>query len=456
MNIITPEEKPQIITPFEQEVLVPSPESLKTQGAFLIKENTREEEIQLLQLENLKKQNTFQLRQVAATMQQAKQSEEMNQLLQSGSSTETLALALGQIQQSQQDNRLALEKEVIKTLSTKRDLSPTEAFVEENDLSFLQVMQQRATKELAIHNKLQELKEQTDYTDYGLNLLSEVSFVSFLQRTFGFGVFDYGQELRDLQTKLEQATPEEAITILEETEELARSTEILGSNPVYLADVISGAFQGSRDDQAIETLLHIFDFADTGFVAFKGLKGLGKAAIDLNAQAEVAKDIANSLGNIVTNPDDAIFSTMGVRTEYSQYNGIAPEIRKELEANERILQQSFSGSKALDYAEVQKLDVQGSLKEKLKRDFTNGSISDIVVKGDGTSDVTILRPYAQPYASESAAKGAITRRGIPNAVPFEISPNKWAIKANVDSVDASKANLSTKAVNFFRMKFGRT
>ena len=63
-------------------------------------------------------------------------------------------------------------------------------------------------------NKLEEIKSGSDWGDTGLNLVSEVSMVSFLQRTFGFGLFDYASELRDLQVELEKADADEAIEIL--------------------------------------------------------------------------------------------------------------------------------------------------------------------------------------------------------------------------------------------------
>lgn len=456
--IITPDTSRQLISDWEEvEAPVPPSTSLLNQGALVIENNVLDEELKNIQLETLKKQTAEQIRQNASILNYQKDTERFNAMLQSTDDSQIIANSLQALNEKQKDNRIALEKEVIRIFENKSQQDPIQAYIDQNDIGFLERIATRETKSLAVQNKLQEIKEKGDAFDTGLNLLSEFGMVNFLQRTLGFGLSEYGSELRDLQSKIEAASPEETLNLLDEYEDLVRSTQILGDNPDFVYGELSLALQSSRDEQTFETVLNLLDFADTAFIAggFVGdglgiisKRGLSGAALNMGARDTVAQDIVSGSNKIV---DDSIQATglgSGLKTEFDTADALSSSVRKEYELNQRTLNEVLDNFRGMDYEEVQALDIFESIKDRLKKDFTNGSINDISMRSDGTAEVVITKASGNAYATEGSAKAALTSRGFEGSV-FELPSGGYALKATVPALDAKKANLSTAGVTKF-------
>lgn len=454
--IITPEDTRQLISPFEEpEEQAPPSMSLLNQGAIVISNNELDEFVQKEKLETLKKQNVSQIRQTASIINQQKEAERFNRILQTTDNQEIISTALQSLAEKQQRNRTALEEEVISTFEKKVRSNPVDAYIYDNDKGFFERLHNRAKKELIVSNKLDEIKNKADSYDKGLNLLSEFGLVNFLQRSFGMGLLDYGAEIRALQTRLENASPEETLELLEESEELIRSTQILGDNPQYVFEELQLALQGSRDEQFSAGVFNVFDFADTALIG-KNLLGAGisiipkgglsKAALDVGASDEVAQDIVQGERKIVDTDEQAIGLGSGLKTEFDTEDLLSSSVRKEYQVNQRILNEVLDEFRGVDYEDVVSLDLFENVKERLKKDFSNGSINDITLKSDGMAEVVITKHKGEPYASQGTAKAALTKRGFEGEV-FELPQGGWAIKAQVPSLDAEVANLSTKGVS---------
>ena len=463
--MIIPNEEVKVIIPDTEDFIVPAKPStsLLNQGSLVINNSTLLEDTKAMEMETLNQKTSEQIRQTASIVNQQKESERFTSLLAQEQDTELVSLALKRLAERKIDNRLALEEEVISAYSDKVKESPVNNFLYENDRGFFENMYQRATKELAITNKLEELKSKSDYADVGLNLLSEVTLVSFLQRATGMGVIDYADELRALQTKLERADASEAMKIIEESEDLIMASQMLGDNPEFVAGELSAALQGSVVGQRTDAILNALDFLDTVFIA-KGIAGkslsilpeggMSKAAMQLGATDEVADDIVQGANKVVSSTEEAGALSSGLITEFDEAKGLSSKVRKSYAVNQRILNDVLDNFAGMGYDEVQALDVLENIKDRLKAEFSNGSISDVKLKSDGSSDVFILTKGGSPYVSEKSAKAGITRKGF-NGEPFQLESGGWAIKANVPTLDAKNANLSTKGVGVLRRYLGR-
>ena len=455
-SIITPfEKKESIITPFEVIPEIKPSDSLITQGELIIKNSVSEVNIQEMQLANIKKQSVTQIRETASIIEQQNLAYDFNEMLSKESDVDTLSIALGKIQESRANNLLALEKSVVNTLAQENLMSPQEQFISDNERNFLENLKEREIKDLAVYNKIQEIQQNSDLGDASLNLLSEVTMTSFLQRAFGFGITDYGEELRKLAIDLEQADASEAVSIVENAADLFKASEILGSNPEYLAESLSTAFTASQIEQRTATFFNVLDFADTAAIGFGVAKGFLKTAKNLGASKQLADDITEGTDKLVKDPLDKIQMGMGLTTKFEGVSNIPALVRSNHEANKRILDMALRGTKALDYQEVRNLDVIEGVRERLKNDFSNGSIAEVKVTDSGNAEVMILNKQGQPFSTKGGASRSLNARGMKGEI-VEVSPNKFAIKAVVPALDAEIAELSTKGVSFWRRQLGRT
>jgi len=463
--IIPDSETKQIIPDTEDfEIPVKPSTSLLNQGGLVITNSSMLEETKAMELETLNQKTSQQVRQTASLINRQKETERFTSLLVQEQSPELLALGLKRLAERKQDNRIALEEEVISAFGEKVKSNPITGFLYENDRNFFENMAQRATKELAIANKLEELRNKSDLGDMGLNLLSEVTLVSFLQRATGMGIIDYADELRALQTKLEKADASEAMQIIEESEDLIRSSQFLGDNPEFVSNELSSALQGSVVGQRTDAMLNAIDFIDTLFIA-KGIAGkavsiipeggLSSAAIKMGATDDLAEDITSGANRIVESNAEAGGLASGLLTEFDTAKGLSSKVRKSYAVNQRILNDVLDNFTGMGYDEVQALDIFEGIKDRLKAEFSNGSISDVQMKSDGTSDVYLLTKGGNPYVSEKSAKTGIKQKGF-NGTPVQLESGGWAIKANVPTLDATNANLSTKGVSYLRRYLGRT
>lgn len=453
--MITPfEETPKIITPFEEVKEVLPTQSLLSQGKIVINNSPTEESIKQLQLSNIEQSSVNQVRETARVIKEQTSAIEFQSLLSQESDVDTLALALGKIKESRENNMLALEESVVDTLAKQMQISPEQQFITANERSFFDNIREREIKNLAVYNKIQEIQQDSDLGDTALNLLSEVSLVNFLQRSFGFGVLGYTDELRDLQIRLERAPASEATRILEESAELIKATEILGSNPDYIAGELSVAFTGSNTEQRTAGIFNFLDFVDTAFIGFGVAKGLGKTAKNLGNTQQLADDITEGTDTLVSDPIEKIQMGAGLVTKFDGASDLPAKVRMNYEVNQRILDMSLRGNKAISYDEVRRLDVVEGIRERLKKDFTNGSINDIRVLDDGNAEVMIFTVGGDAYKTEGMAKTQLTKRGLEGEV-VKLGESRFAIKARVPALDAEIANLSTKGVNFFRRFLSR-
>ena len=212
----------------------------------------------------------------------------------------------------------------------------------------------------------------------GLNLLSEVTLVSFLQRATGMGIIDYADELRALQTKLEKADASEAMQIIEESEDLIRSSQFLGDNPEFVSNELSSALQGRVVGQRTDAMLNAIDFIDTLFIA-KGIAGkavsiipeggLSSAAIKMGATDDLAEDITSGANRIVESNAEAGGLASGLLTEFDTAKGLSSKVRKSYAVNQRILNDVLDNFTGMGYDEVQALDIFVGIKERLKAEF---------------------------------------------------------------------------------------
>lgn len=453
--IITPENTRQLITPFEDEVEQVKPSmSMLQQGKLVIEGNVTDEEVRRQQLATLEKQSSQQVRETASIINQQKSIEQMNKLLATETDTTVVSNALKAVAQKQQDNRTALEEEVVGSLQAQASSDPVQRYIMENDRSFFENLSRTAKKELVIQNKLEELRNQSDWVDTTLNIAGEFSLLNFIQRATGFGITDYNDELRELQVKIEKADAEDTARLIDENIELIRATQFLGDNPDYVAGELSAALTGSRESQRTDAILNAIDFADTGLFAkdivkatgsIVGKRGMTKAALDAGASDKVAEDIVNATNKFVQDPVEAVGVGSGLKTEFDDVDGLSAKVRKEYGVNQRVLNEVLDNFTGMDYEEVQALDIFSNLKDKLKKDFSNGSINDMQLKSDGTADIVLTKASGSPYATQGSAKAALTSRGFTGEV-FQFKSGGWGIKANVPALDAKVANLSTKGI----------
>ena len=462
--IIPSENKKPLITPIEDISLVaPPPESMLRQAEAVIKSKGLDEEAYNQKLKTISMQTSRQLRENFNIENQARLSQEVNDSLSLDTAPEVIALGLETLYKKQQENKAALEEEYVNTLTKQSESDPVSKYIRENDRSFFGNLLQESKKQLAISNKLQEIKNSSDWGDTTLNLASEVSMLSFLQRSFGFGLLDYASELRDLQVKLETADADEAIQILDDAERVVRATQFLGDNPDYVYGELSTAFQGSQGSQDVAGLLNFFDFADTGLIlkdVFKVGKGIVKTSQTAKAFTSLGNDdafadaVARGDRSIVEDDIEQISQGVGLRTEFDSESGLSGKVRAHHEVNKRILNSVLDEARSVDYQDVANIDIATSIKDKLKREFNNGTITDITMKSDGSADILMMKSDGSGYVSESTARTAIKRRGF-GGEPIQLPSGKWAIKTNLPSEDVKNANMSTKGVTWFTRKLRR-
>ena len=452
--IIQPETSRKIISPMEEveESALPS-ESFVAQAKIVIESSGAEKDVMDYELETLKIQNINQIRNNAQLINSQKATENFTALLQQNTSPDFVATSLKVLSEKQERNKTALEEEVINVLSQQSFKNPVQRYINENDRGFIQNLNEVTKKELAVYNKIEEIRSKGDGYDTGLNFLTDLTFLGFIQRTLGFGLTDYSNELRSLATRLENANSEDAVQILDESEKLIKATQILGDNPRYVEAEFGEAFTGSIQSQRLASIFNAIDFVDTAFIAggvLKGVtilpkRGLNKAALDLGDTDTVAKDIVNSKNKIVNNPVDGVGLASGLKTQLDESDGLSAAVRKEYEVNQRVLNSTLDKFSGMDYSEVQALDIVDNLKDRLKKEFSNGSITDMKLRSDGQVDITLLSASGNAYKTERGAKTSLTKRGLTGEV-FQMNSGGWATKVNVPALDAQIANLSTKGI----------
>lgn len=451
--IITREEQPVIISPLEDLDTGSKPSmSLLKQGELVLRSNVTDEEILNLQLQNIKTSTTQEIRSTAAMLNQQKSIERFTSMLQETDNVEDVSIGLQMLAQKQQDNRVALEKEVIEAYQGAVSMSPVSQYIRENDSTALERIGVRAAKNLVIQNKIQELQGKGDWADTALNLLSEVSLLSFIQRSTGLGLTDYNDALREMQVEAEQATLEELPDVLAKHEKLIKSTQILGDNPDYVAQTMASVFD-SREGQRTEFLLNLFDFLDTGLVVGDVVRAGRKlvpspnvqSAVDTGVTDELAEDIVNNKGFIFDDPVEKEALASGIVPEKGAENYVSQAVRQKHEANQRILADTLKNLTAMGYDEVQAINTLDGIRKRLKAEFSNGSISDVRLLEDGQAEVTLFKSTGTPYVSERSAKTAITNKGI-NGIPFQLPSGGWGIKTTVPSLDVNIAEMSTRGI----------
>jgi hypothetical protein len=446
-----------LITPVQDESLIaPPPEGLVKQAEFIISNKNLGMELHEQKMKTLSMQSARQLRESFNIENQQRISQEINEGL-ANKGVEFVALGLETLHKKRVENRAALEEEFVATVTSQAEKDPVTRYIMENDRGFFSNLAQESKKQLAIANKLEEIKSRSDWGDTGLNLVSEVSMVSFLQRSFGFGLLDYASELRNLQAELERANADEAIGILERAEKVVQATQILGDNPDYLYGEMAEAFQGSNVSQDIAGIFHLLDFADTSVILKDGLK-VGRSILKASTQSRIfnklgndaafADDIAEGDRKIVKDEIEQISAGLGLKTEFDEATGLSGKVRASHEANRRVLDEVLKESRGVTHQDVQDVDKLGSLKDKLKREFNKGTITDIHTKLDGSTDIIMVKSDGSGYVSEATAKTAITKNGFKGDV-FQLPSGKWGIKANLPSDDVKNANMSTRGVSWF-------
>tara|TARA_R110002124_G_scaffold23673_5_gene87513 strand:+ start:13684 stop:18108 length:4425 start_codon:yes stop_codon:yes gene_type:complete len=464
-SLITPpaESKRDLISPVVDKSLISPPsKEMLSQAKFIIDNSKLEKELHEEKIKTLSMQTSKQLRESFNIQNQQNLSLEINESLRE-SGVEFIALGLETLSKKRVQNQAALEEEFVKAITIQAEKDPVTRYIMENDRSFFSNLAQESKKQLAISNKLEEIKSGSDWGDTGLNLVSEVSMVSFLQRTFGFGLFDYASELRDLQVELEKADADEAIEILNRAEKVVKATQILGDNPDYVHGELALAFEGSRGSQDISQLLHFFDFADTGLILKDVLK-VGRSIVKTTTQSKVFNKMGNEDAftdavaegdrKIIDDEVEQISAGLGLKTEFDEATGLSGLVRASHAANRRILDEVLNEPRGVDYQDVQDVDTLGNLKAKLKREFNKGTITDVTPKSDGTTDIMMVKQDGSGYVSEATAKTAIKKNGF-SGEPTQLPSGKWAIKANLPSGDVKNANMSTAGVSWFTRMFRR-
>lgn len=464
--IITPEEKRQII-PIEPEVVepsVPAPMSLIQQGKLVLENSSLERENVELEIANIEKKTARQVRETALIVARKNATDEFKETLKNETQQELINTAMLKLSERYAGSQYELEDLTVAALQQGSYLDPVQAYINENDKTFFESLGERMKKDLLISNKIQELYGQADYADIGLNFLGELSLTNFLQRTFGFGLADYGDELRKLQIQLEEASLDELPALMEEQADLIRSTQFLGDNPAFVAEVFSTASTGSINAQTLETILNVVDFADTALITgslLKGAKGItGANKLALSAKEtgnteKLAEDLMNSGGKYSEPDDPRNFGMMtGLKTEFDEADNLAGKVRQEYYLAQRILSQALAGNKAISFDEVESIDAFTNIRDQLKAQFNNGSLNSFVLKADNTADVTILKKGGSPYVSEKTAKQAMKQRGLQGEV-YQLESGGWGIRVNVPTLDVEAANLSTRGVGRYRRWLGR-
>ena len=467
--IITPEEKRQIIpitpeTPVEASI--PAPMSLIRQGTLVLKNSSLEDDIRQLELDNIQNKTAQQVRHTARIVSQQKAIDNFRSVLGSESDQNVVNAAMVELTKQYAGNAAELEHLTVESLMEEAvQDSPVSAYIQSQDQSFFQALGTRLKKDLILDNKLQALQEDIDKGDIALNLGGEVSLLNGLQRSFGFGFTDYGDQLRELSTAIEEASPEELPSLLDEQEQLIRSVQFLGDNPAFVAEVMGLAAQGSQHDLMDETLFNIIDAADTFLIAgslLKGTKGitgtdaLVRGAIDSGNTQKLAEDLQEAGGRFSDPEDPRNFGAMiGLKTEFDEADNLSPKVRQEYETSQRILRQAIPGNKAISYKDVMDIQEGRGIKEQLKRQFHNGSVGSITKKEDGTSDVVLFDSNGDTYLSEADALKAKGSRGFGSAEVVQVADGGWGLKVNFNSEDVHQANLSSKGVSWWRRWFGR-
>ena len=464
-SLISPleESKRELISPVVDEYLIAPPsEGMLNQAKFIVDNSKLEKELHDEKIKTLSMQTSKQLRESFNIQNQQKLSQEINEGL-GTNGVEFVALGLETLSKKRVQNQAALEEEFVKAVTTQAEKDPVTRYIMENDRSFFSNLAQDSKKQLAISNKLEEIKSTSDWGDTGLNLVSEVSMTSFLQRSFGFGLLDYASELRDLQAELEGANADEAIEILDRAEKVVKATQILGDNPDYVYGELAEAFQGSRGSQEMASLLNFFDFVDTGLILKDALK-VGRSIVKTTTQSKVFNKMGNEDAftdavaegdrKIVKDEIEQISAGLGLKTEFDEATGLSGLVRASHDANRRILDEVLKESRGVDYKDVQDVDMLGNLKAKLKREFNKGTITDITPKSNGTTDIIMVKPDGSGYVSEATAKTAISNKGL-SGEATQLPSGKWAIKANLPSDDVKNANMSTSGVSWFTRMFRR-
>lgn len=465
--IITPEEKRQIIpitpeTPVEASI--PAPMSLIQQGKFVLNNSSLEEQNIELEMSNIERKTASQVRETAKIISRKEALDSFKGTLANETQQELINTAMLKLAERYTGTEYELEQLTVEALQRESALDPVQAYINENDKTFFEALGERMKKDLLISNKIQELYSQVDYADIGLNIASGLTFTNFLQRTFGFGLTDYGDELRKLQIQLEKASLDDIPALLDEQAELIRSTQVLGDNPAFVAEVFTLASTGSINEQKLETLLNVVDFVDTFFIAssfIKGVKGitgaskLALAAKDAGDTGKLAEDLMNAGGKYSEPDDPRNFGLMtGMKTEFDEADNLAAKVREEYFVSQRILTQALAGNKAISFDEVEGIDAFKGIRDRLKEQFNSGSINSFVLKADNTADVTVLKRGGSPYVSASSAKTAMKQRGITGEV-YQLESGGWGIKVNVPTLDVEQANLSTKGVGRYTRWLGR-
>ena len=458
-----PENKRVLITPMEDESLIAPPTvGMLNQAEFIINNRNLEEELYNTKMQTISMQTSRQLRESFNMDNQQRLIQNVNASLQY-ESTEVIALGLEAISNKRRKNEAALEEEFISAIETQAEKNPVSKYIMDNDKSFFSGLVQDSKKQLAIANKLEEIKSRSDWADTGLNLVSEVSMNSFLQRTFGFGLIDYASELRAMQIELESADADDALRILDKAENVIKATQLLGDNPDYVYGEMAEAFKGSRGSQNFSGVLNVFDFADTAFILKDVLK-VGRGIVKQSTQNRIFVNLGNdaafadavAIGDrkIISDEIEQISAGLGLKTEFDEAQGLSGKVRASHNANRRILDEVLRESRGVNYEDVQNVDRLGSLKDKLKREFNKGTITDIKTKSNGTTDIIMVKPDGSGYVSEATARTAITKKGL-SGEPSQLPSGKWSVKANLPSEDVKNANMSTAGVSWFTRKLRR-
>lgn len=438
-SIITPQsDNPIIREDISPAATTPSNRSISQQGELVLRDNITQEDVLNMKLQNLRHSSMSYVRAEAAAINMENETRFLGEVLRQSDDPEIVKNALMRIQKKQYENSAALEEEVIRSLEARSEAAQ---YLQENDMPALERMRERSQKNLILQNKMDELSSRSDFVDVGLNLLSEVSLVSGIQRTFGFGLTDYAEQIRNLSTKIEEASAEELPAILQETEELIRATQILGDNPEYVAGELR-TILASGDEQGLAQFANMIDAVDTAIIGagvFRaGRKlvknGMVRASLDTESLNRLIEEANGELDAITDDLAEQGALSVGLGSETTENIFSSAAVKKQYEINQRILNETLQRMDNITFDDVEGITDLAALRQKLNEDYSTGTLALVKTRRDGGAEVFLQRPSGQSYSSEAAARGQITKKGLgDNAEVVEMGEGQFYIKVDMDN-----------------------
>ena len=317
----------------------------------------------------------------------------------------------------QKINKYALEDKVVETLSNL----PKE-ITEVVDESVLTDIAKDQAFNLKVSNFIavaQSKEDDENILQETIDFFKLIIPVQISERfLFGGGESSINSDLRGALYQARQLPLEQQDAFLAgPVQEFIDDIQFLTNNPDTTVELMSAAADGSDkalDDllfwQAIDLLAAPFDVG-----AHRLLKG-GKVALSLGNKRVLAEDIVKPVNEreIIKTDKDALQAVSSMRIPFDRTDGIAGEIAKSLEKNEKLLQHrldNFTAPESLD-----SIERRNNLAFESSYGTNRILRSDISMEGKGNVNFQVGTVKGTPFKSEVTAQNFIANNKLDGKV----------------------------------------